>query len=317
LTIGPTARPRIVFADDHSAFLESVSRFLAHAYDIAALAGDGRQALDLARRLQPDVAVLDISMPELDGFQVLEQLRRDAPQTRVVFLTMHRDDEFVAKAINAGAHGYVLKSRIHFDLIGAIDHALAGRLFVPSLTSLSTVAEHRHTVQFPAGDRHFLDEVSRLVSATLLSGEPFAFVASEATRTGVAQRLRARQIDLARLAERGQYVEHDSALAASQIMHGGRPDEDRVAEMIDDLEQWRLAAPNGPRGRLTVFGDISPSVWRNGDFEAALEIERIWSELTRALPFFTVCSYSGECFEHPAARHHLPRLCAEHSAVTS
>ena len=167
------------------------------AFDIVALAGDGRQALDLARRLRPDVVVLDVSMPELDGFQTLEQLRRDGPETRVVFLTMHGDDEFVAAAINAGAHGYVLKSRIHLDLISAIEHALAGRLFVPSLASLSTVAGSRHTVQFHANDSHFLDEISQLVAATLRSGEQVVIVTSEATRVGVAQRLQARQMNLA------------------------------------------------------------------------------------------------------------------------
>jgi DNA-binding NarL/FixJ family response regulator len=167
-----------------------------------ALAGDGRQALDLARRLGPDVVVLDRTTPGLDGFQTLEQLRRDGPETRVVFLTMHRDDDFVSAAINAGARGYVLKSRIHLDLISAIDHALAGRLFVPSLTSLSTVAGSRHTAQFHANDRHFLDEVSQLVDATLRSGEQVVIVTSEATRIGVAQRLRARQMNLAMLAQR-------------------------------------------------------------------------------------------------------------------
>ena len=179
----------------HRTFLESVSRLLAAAFDIVATAGDGRQALDLARRLRPDVVVLDVAMPDLNGFQTLEQLRRDGPETRVVFLTMHRDDEFVAAAINGGAHGYVLKSRIHLDLISAIDHALAGRLFVPSLTSLSTVAGSRHTVQFHANDSHFLDEVSQLVGATLRSGEQVVIVTSEATRIGVAQRLQARQIE--------------------------------------------------------------------------------------------------------------------------
>ena len=163
LNITAPARPRVLLADDHIEFLESVSRLLAAAFDIVAIAGDGRQALDLARRLRPDVVVLDVSMPDLDGFQTLEQLRRDGLETRVVFLTMHQDDEFVAAAINAGAHGYVLKSRIHSDLISAIDHALAGRLFVPSLTSLSAVAGNRHTVQFHANDSHFLDEISQLV----------------------------------------------------------------------------------------------------------------------------------------------------------
>ena len=172
---------------------------------------------------------------------------------------MHRDDEFVAAAINGGAHGYVLKSRIHLDLISAIDHALAGRLFVPSLTSLSTVAGSRHTVQFHVNDSHFLDEVSQLVGATLRSGEQVVIVASEATRIGVAQRLQARQMNLAVLAERGQHVAQDSALALSQVMHEGRPDKERVAEMIHGLDRLRLAVPNGPRGRLTIVGDMSAS----------------------------------------------------------
>jgi DNA-binding NarL/FixJ family response regulator len=310
------ARPRVLLADDHNAFLESVTRLLAPAFDIVALAGDGRQALDLARRLRPDVVVLDVAMPELDGFQTLEQLRRDGPGSRVVFLTMHRGDEFVSAAINAGADGYVLKSRVHLDLISAIDHVLAGRLFVPSLTSLSTVAGNRHTVQFHANDRHFLDDISQLIGATLRSGEPVVIVTSEATRMGVAQRLQARQMNLARLVDRGQYIEQDSALALSQVMHDGKVDQQRLAEVIHGLDGLRLAAPNGPRNRLTIFGDMAGSLCRSGDFEAALEIERIWSELTRVLPLFTVCSYPIECFERSDARNQLANLCAEHGAVT-
>ncbi len=316
MNIAAPARPRVLLADDHVRFLESVSRVLAAKFDVVAIAGDGREALDLAGRLRPDVVVLDIAMPDLNGFQTLEQLRRDGPETRVVFLTMHQDDEFVAAAIRAGAHGYVLKSRVHLDLIGAIDHALAGRLFVPSLTSLSTVAGSRHTVQFHTGDSHYLDEVSQLVGATLQSGEQVVIVVSEATRNGVAQRLEARQMNLALLAERGQYIAQDSGLALSQVMHDGRPDKEHLAEIIHGLDRLRLAAPNGP-GRLTIFGDMTVSLCRNGDFEAALEIERIWNELTRALPFFTVCSYPIDCFENSEALNLLSNVCAAHSAVTS
>ena len=313
----PAGRPRVLLADDHIAFLESVNRLLAAAFDIVALAGDGRQALDLARRLRPDVVVLDVAMPELDGFQALEQLRRDCPETRIIFLTMHGDDEFVSAAVHAGAHGYVLKSRTPLDLIGAIDNALAGRLFVPSLTSLSTVAGSRHTIQFHTNDSHYLDEISQLVAATLRSGEQVVIVTNEATCTGVAQRLQARQIDLAMLAERGQYVAQDSALALSHVMHEGRPDKDRVAKMIHALDLFRLAIPNGQPGRLTVVGDMSASLCRNGDFEAALALERIWDDLTRALPFFTVCTYPIDCFENAEAVNLLSNVCAAHSAVTS
>jgi len=316
LDIAAPARPRVLLADDHTHIRESVSRLLAAAFDIVATATDGRQALDLARRLRPDVVVMDVGMPDLDGFQTLEQLRRDGLEARIVFLTMHSDDEFVAAAINGGAHGYVLKWRMNVDLISAIDHALAGRLFVPSLTSLSTVAGSRHAVQFHANDSHFLDEVSKLVGATLRSGEQVVLVTSESTRNGVAQRLQARQIDLAMLAERGQYVAQDSALALSQVMHDGRPDKEHLAEIIHGLDRLRLAVPNGP-GRLTIFGDMTVSLCRNGDFEAALELERIWNDLTRALPFFTVCSYPIDCFENSEALNLLSNVCAAHSAVTS
>jgi hypothetical protein len=101
------------------------------------------------------------------------------------------------------------------------------------------------------------------------------------------------------------------------VMHDRRPDKERLAEMIHGLDRWRAAAPNGPRGRLTIFGDMPMSLCRNGDFAAALELERIWNELTRGLAFFTVCSYPIDCFDHSEARNHLPNLCAEHSAVTS
>ena len=124
-------------------------------------------------------------------------------------------------------------------------------------------------------------------------------------------------MDLAMLAQRRLYVAQDSAQALSRVMRDGRPDRERLAEIIHGLDRLRLAAPNGPRGRLTIFGDMTVSLCRNGYFEAALELERIWNELTRALPFFTVCSYPIDCFEHSAARNQLPKVCAEHNAVTS
>ena len=123
-------------------------------------------------------------------------------------------------------------------------------------------------------------------------------------------------MDLAMLSERGQYVVEDSALALSRVMVDGRPDRARLAEIINGLDQLRLTFQKGPSGRLTIFGDMSVTLCRNGNFEAALELERIWTELTRALPFFSVCSYPNACFEDSEARNQLPNVCKEHSAVT-
>jgi DNA-binding NarL/FixJ family response regulator len=311
------ARPRILLADDHSDFLESVRDRLSEAFEIVGGARNGREALDLARSLRPDLVVLDVAMPDLTGFQTLERLRRDDPAIRVVFLTMHQDDDFVTAGIRAGAMGYVLKSRMYLDLIGAIRHALAGRLFVPSLTSLSTVAGNGHTVHFHSSDNDLLDQISQLADATLRSGEPLVLVTSEATITGVAERLRARQVDLAALAAQGRYVARDSSPALAYLFPNGRLDRERVAEMVHGLDVLRLASANGPGRRLTVVGDLSVSLCRDGAFDAALELERLWNELTGALPFLTICCHPVDAFERPDAGNSLRNVCAEHSAVTS
>ena len=301
-------------ADDNPRVLESVSGLLSTDFDVIATATHGLQAVDLALRLQPDIVVLDVAMPKFDGFQTAQALRQHGSPARVVFLTMHRSDEYVSAAMSAGGHGYVLKSRIYSDLASAIDHAFEGRRFVPSLTSLATHAGGQHIVQFHMNDRFFLDEVSRLVGSALRSGKPAVVVAGEATRDGLARRLHAQELNLGRLVARGQFVAHDSATALSRVMHGGYPDRDVLTEIIDDLERTRVASADRPDCRLTIVGDLNVSLCRNGDIEAVIEVERIWDDLTSGLPFFTVCSYPVECFEHVGAEL-LGRVCAAHSAV--
>lgn len=308
-------RSRVLLADDHAPLLESVSRSLDAAFDIVATAAGGRQAVELVTRLRPDVAVLDIGMPDCDGFEVLRQLRQGGLETKVVFLTMNDDDEFAAAAINAGAQGYVLKSRILVDLIGAIDHVLAGRLFLPSLTSLSILAGSRHTLQFHADDAHYVDAVSRLAETTLRSGAPFVLISGAAIRHGVAERLKGRGMNLALLAVREQYVAQDTEQALSEMMEGGKPDKGRLAEMIRALERVRQAVPSRAPARLTIVGDMSAELCRRGSFAAALELERIWDELTHALPFFTVCCFPTERGLDAELRDQLSAMCAEHSAV--
>ncbi len=312
---GDQSRPRVLVADDHPQMLASVRDLLSTDFDVVATATDGRQAVDLALRLQPDIVVLDVAMPECDGFQAAHALRQQGSRTRVVFLSMHRTDEFVSAAMSAGAHGYVLKSRIYSDLASAIDYAFDGRHFVPFLTSLSTLAGGQHAVQFHKNDRFFLDEVSRFVGSALRSGEPVVVVAGEATREGLAHRLRAQELDLGTLASRGQFATHDSAKALSRMMHGGYPDREFLAEMVEDFERTRVASANRPDCRLTIVGDLNVSLCRNGEVDAAIEVERLWDDLTSGLPFFTVCSYPVDCFEQAGAEL-FGRVCAAHGAVT-
>ena len=198
----------VLIADDNAAILETASTILAIDFDVVAAVTDGRQALHAALRLDPDVVVLDVSMPGLDGFQTCRELKRAGSRAKIVMLTMHDSDEYVAAAIESGALGYVLKTRMESDLAGAIDHVIAGRVFVPSLTSLLAVAPagsaRGHAVQFRTNDRALLDESSRLLSAALQRGDVAAIVGTDATRAGIAQRLIARGHDIGRSREPGQ-----------------------------------------------------------------------------------------------------------------
>src|SRR5262245_51971742 len=104
-------RARLVIADDHAPLVAAVERLLADEFDVVGTASDGPAALRAAARLDPDVVVLDISMPDLDGIEVARRLKAAGSRAKVVLLTVHDDPDLVRAALAAGALGYVLKSR--------------------------------------------------------------------------------------------------------------------------------------------------------------------------------------------------------------
>lgn len=130
-------RSRIVLADDHRATVAAVESFLETDYDVIGTVGDGLSLVEAIEKLQPDVAVVDISMPRMSGLQAGSRVRDMGSKTRIVFLTHQRDPEFLHAAMAIGALGYVLKYRLDSDLPLAIEAALAGRRFVsPPLADL-------------------------------------------------------------------------------------------------------------------------------------------------------------------------------------
>jgi DNA-binding NarL/FixJ family response regulator len=123
-------RKRVLLADDHETILARVRVILGKEFDIVGAVNNGRDAVREVERLDPDVLVIDISMPVVDGLQAVTQLRRANHRTKFIFLTVYEDTDFVAAAFSAGASGYVSKSQVATDLIPAIHEALEGRSYV-------------------------------------------------------------------------------------------------------------------------------------------------------------------------------------------
>jgi len=123
-------RPRVLLADDHMGVLVNASNILRGEFDVVGAVTDGLAAVNAACELKPDLVVLDIGMPELDGLDAAKELRRRGSSARVVFLTVQEDAEYVAAALDCGGMAYVLKSRMYSDLSNAIGAALSGTIFV-------------------------------------------------------------------------------------------------------------------------------------------------------------------------------------------
>ena len=129
-----TARPRVLIADDHRAMLDTLVRMLSRDFDVVAAVMDGIAVVTRAEQLEPDVLVIDIAMPGLNGIAAATRLKDRGSSAKVVFVTNMRDREFVDGSLALGEVGFVVKDRLIADLLPAVRQVLAGKRFVsPSI----------------------------------------------------------------------------------------------------------------------------------------------------------------------------------------
>ena len=126
-------RPRVLLADDHTLLLDAFAKLLEPECDVVGTVADGRALLAAAEELKPDVVVLDIAMPLLNGLDAGRQLKKALPDVKLIFLTMNQDPAIAAEAFRAGASGYLLKTSAGSELVKAIEEATSGRSYVTPL----------------------------------------------------------------------------------------------------------------------------------------------------------------------------------------
>ena len=131
------ARTRIVVADDHKEMRDKVVQHLQHQFDVIGSVETGEAVLDADATMHPDLFVLDVSMPVLDGIEACRELQARGSNSKIVFLTVHEDPDFLEAALEVGALAYVVKSRMHSDLIPAIDAAMDSRVFISPVFPLA------------------------------------------------------------------------------------------------------------------------------------------------------------------------------------
>jgi len=144
-------RIRILLADDHAVVRQGFRMILAAHPDmeIVGEAGNGREAVELAEALKPDVVVMDVSMPELNGIEATRRLAASTPHTRVLALSMHKDSVYVREILRAGARGYLLKDSVAADLVSAVRAVSSGEGYLSPQVSNAVLDDYRRHVTNP------------------------------------------------------------------------------------------------------------------------------------------------------------------------
>ena len=132
-------RARLLIADDHTLLAEACKSLLEPEFEVVGIVNNGRALLRLARELKPDVVVLDVAMPQLNGLDAGDQIRHLLPATKLVFLTMNMSPEVAAEAFRRGASGYIVKSSAAEELVRAIRRALRSESYMSSAITKETV----------------------------------------------------------------------------------------------------------------------------------------------------------------------------------
>ena len=170
------SRPRVLLADDHTLLLGAFEKLLSEDCDVVGQVSDGRALVAAAEELKPDVVVLDISMPLLNGLEAGRQIKRKLPGTKLVFVTMNEDTDLAADAFRAGASGYLLKQSATSELMAAIRQVMEGRSYVTPLITEGLVGSLMHHDENAPG--HELTPRQREVLQLLAEGRSMKEVAS-------------------------------------------------------------------------------------------------------------------------------------------
>jgi DNA-binding NarL/FixJ family response regulator len=317
---------RILIADDFKDWRRQ-ARLLFQVrpeWQVIAEASDGSEAVQKAEELKPDVILLDIGLPKLNGIEAARRIRQLSPSSKIVFLSQNNDRDIVRVALSTGALGYVHKTDAQSELVPAVDAVLRGKQFASSnlrdftLTDTSRArAPHRHEVQFYSDDAVFLDTFARFIAVALKAGDAAIVVATESHREALALRLKTQGLDVDAAIQQGTYIQLDVAKTLSTFMVNDMPDSARFFEVVSGLIEAAAKATKREHSRVVACGECAPLLWADGKADAAIRIEQLWDEVGKTYEMDILCGYALNSFHGEEDQHVFQSICSEHSAVYS
>ena len=317
---------RILITDDYPDWRRHVRSLLQERpeWQVISEAEDGLEAVDKAQGVKPDLILLDIGLPKLNGIEAARRIQQLSPSSKIIFLSQNNNLDIVQAALSTGALGYVRKTDVKRELLPAMDAVLRGEQFVSSSLKgyefTDTVGEklpHRHEVQFYSDDALLLETFARFIAVALKSGRAAIVVISQSRSDGLVSRLKAQDLDVDAATQQGTYIQLDVNKTLSTFMVNDMPDSARFSPAVSDLIEAAAKAARQQHHGVVVCREVTSIVWAKGKADAAIRVEQLWDELGKTFGLDILCGYALSTFHGKEDEQVFQRICAKHSAVYS
>jgi DNA-binding NarL/FixJ family response regulator len=288
-------------------------------------ASDGQEALQKSRQLRPDLILLDIGLPTMNGIEAAKQIRQELPNARILFCSENRSPDIADEGLRAGAGGYLVKSDAGRDLLSAVTSVIGGKRFVSRTlaghafaeTSETGIHDKGHAVQFYTDDAVLLDELAALFRGSLGEGRSVAAIMTSSHRSDLERRLLAQGVDVREATQNGRLCMFDADQALSEFMQPAGPSRERFlsefGNILHKLEDTSVAKGSG----VVLFGEMVAVLWAQKKYDAAIRLEELWNELGLTSSFYLCCAYPANIFRDGSTLFPYAEICAQHSHVVS
>ena len=319
----------ILVVDDYEPWLSFSKNIFQKESDLQVVgeASDGLEAVQKAKELQPDLILLDIGLPALNGIEAARRIRQVSPTSRILFMSENHSSDIANEALRTGAGGYVVKSDATSELLLAARAVLEGRHFLSASLAASdscarmneqpATISHSHEVEFYADDSSAVDGYARFIQSSLKDGNAVIAVLNESHRARLLPKLEADGVGVSEAIQQGRYILLDAAETLSRLTVDNMPDPVRCTKLIGDLITKAAKSVKGTTGQVAVCGETAPTLLSKGHAEGAIKLEHLWDEITRNFGLHTFCGYPSGAFPDHEADPIFQRICAEHSKVYS
>jgi DNA-binding NarL/FixJ family response regulator len=308
---------RVLVVDDYEHWRRFACSTLQKRAELQVIGevSDGLEAVQKAQELQPDLILLDIGLPALNGIEAARRIRGCAPDSKILFVSENRSRDIAEAALSTGAGGYVIKSDAAAELLPAVKAVLQGKQFVSA--SLSLVHQQGHVVQFYTDDAALLDSLCALFGDELRAGDSVAAVITRSHREGLLERLIAQGFDVDEVTKQGRLVVLDAVEALNGFMDADEPNRERFLLEFGKVIRTTEATALVKNTPLVIFGEMVALLWEQKKYDAAVRLEQLWNQLALKHSFYLCCAYPATEFQGELKGDRYAAICTEHTNVVS